>query len=157
MPLMSTHHESLGFLLNDATRHLRKRFEQLGSAYGLSAAQWRLLVTVKHGEGVPQARLAEILEVEPISVSRLADRMEEAGWIERRTDPADRRVRTIHGTAKSTKLFETLKSVAAEVYDEAFAGMSAAERKAVMSGLKTIIANLSASVAAHSEPESLAS
>lgn len=154
---MSTHHESLGFLLQDATRHLRKRFEQLGGAYGLSAAQWRLLVTVKHDEGVPQARLAEILEVEPISVSRLVDRMEEAGWIERRTDPTDRRVRTIHGTAKSTKLFETLKGVAAEVYDEAFAGTSAAERKAIMAGLKTIIANLSASVAAHSEPESLAS
>ena len=79
--------DRLGFLIHDAQRLLRKRFEMRGAGYGLSAAQWRLLVRVVKDEGVPQARLAEILEIEPISVSRLLDRMEAGGWI---TPPAGR-------------------------------------------------------------------
>ena len=93
--------DRLGFLIHDAARLLRKRFEAKGSAYGLSAAQWRLLVRLVKEEGVAQARLAELLEIEPISVSRLLDRMEEGGWIERRPDASDRRVRMIFPTDKS--------------------------------------------------------
>ena len=99
--------ERLGFLLHDAARLMRKRFEMRGSVYGLSAAQWRLLVRVVKDEGVAQARLAELLEIEPISVSRLIDRMEEGGWIERRQDQHDRRVRTIHPTARSREKYMT--------------------------------------------------
>ncbi len=62
---------------------------------GLSSAQWRLLIHVLKEERVTQARLAERLEIEPISVSRLIDRMEQAGWVMRETDPNDRRVRLI--------------------------------------------------------------
>ena len=77
--------DRLGFLIHDAQRLMRKRFETRGAAYGLSSAQWRLMVRLVKEEGVePQARLAELLEIEPISVSRLLDRMEEGGWIERR-------------------------------------------------------------------------
>ncbi len=86
--------DRLGFLLHDAGRLMRKRFEHHSGRYGLSSAQWRLLVRVFKEEGVAQARLAELLEIEPISVSRLIDRMQGAGWIERRTDMADRRVRS---------------------------------------------------------------
>ncbi len=78
--------DRLGFLIHDSARLLRKRFEAKGSAYGLSAAQWRSLVRLVKEEGVAQARLAELLEIEPISASRLLDRMEEGGWIERRQD-----------------------------------------------------------------------
>ena len=85
MALMTTDGiDRLGFLIHDSARLLRKRFEEKGRAYGLSAAQWRLLVRLVKEEGVAQARLAELLEIEPISVSRLLDRMEEGGWIERR-------------------------------------------------------------------------
>lgn len=90
---------TLGFLLHDAARLLRRRFEGRGAEHGLSAAQWRLMVhVVRHGCGVSQARLAEALEIEPISVSRLVDRMEQGGWVERSPDPQDRRVRLIHPT-----------------------------------------------------------
>ena len=72
MVLMTTDGiDRLGFLIHDSARLLRKRFETKGSAYGLSAAQWRLLVRLVKEEGVAQARLAELLEIEPISVSRL--------------------------------------------------------------------------------------
>jgi DNA-binding MarR family transcriptional regulator len=144
MRLMTTDGtDRLGFLLHDAARLMRKRFEARGSAYGLSAAQWRLLVRVVKDEGVAQARLAELLEIEPISVSRLIDRMEEGGWIERRQDAGDRRVRMIFPTTRSREVFAAIKSVAGDVYEEALKGLSPQERRATIHGLNTIIENLS--------------
>jgi len=143
MALMTTDGiDRLGFLIHDSARLLRKRFEAKGSAYGLSAAQWRLLVRLVKDEGVAQARLAELLEIEPISVSRLLDRMEEGGWIERRQDPADRRVRIIFPTDKSRETFAAIKAVAGEVYDLALAGLTEDEKRTLVKGLNTIIRNL---------------
>jgi DNA-binding MarR family transcriptional regulator len=135
--------ERLGFLIHDAARLMRKRFEVLGSSYGLSAAQWRLLVRVVKDEGVAQARLAELLEIEPISVSRLVDRMEEGGWVERRQDAADRRIRMIFPTDKSRDAFGAIKGVAGEVFEQALAGLAPEQRQTVLIGLKTIVHNLS--------------
>ena len=137
--------ETLGFLLHDATRLVRKRFEAEGRANGLSAAQWRALVRIAKEEGVTQTRLADLLEIEPISVSRLLDRMEEGGWIERRAHTGDRRVRLIFPTDKSRTTFAAIKSVAGEVYETALSGLTALERQALMNGLATVVANLSAS------------
>ena len=134
--------DKLGFLIHDSARLLRKRFETRGSAYGLSAAQWRLLVRLVKEEGVAQARLAELLEIEPISVSRLLDRMEESGWIERRQDAGDRRVRTIFPTGKSRDAFAAIKGAAGEVYDLALAGLTTEEKQILVKGLNTIITNL---------------
>ena len=135
--------ERLGFLLHDAARLMRKRFEMRGSVYGLSAAQWRLMVRLVKEEGQTQARLADLLEIEPISVSRLIDRMEEGGWIERRQDQHDRRVRTIHPTARSREIFLEVKSVAGDVYEEALAGLSPEIRRKTIEGLTRIVENLS--------------
>lgn len=135
--------DRLGFLIHDAARLLRKRFEKRGSQHGLSAAQWRLLVRVVKEEGIAQARLAEFLEIEPISVSRLIDRMEEAGWIERRADPRDRRIRTIFPTPRSRDAYGEIKSHAGEVYEEALASLPLEGRRALIAGLDLIISNLS--------------
>nr|WP_026060688.1 MarR family transcriptional regulator [Pseudaminobacter salicylatoxidans] len=135
--------DRLGFLIHDAARLMRRRFEALGSRHGLSSAQWRLLVRVVKSEGVTQARLAELLEVEPISVSRLLDRMEEGGWIERRQDLNDRRVRLIFPTDKSRQAFEAIKGVAGEVFEQALTGLSTAERQTLIRGLMTLVDNLS--------------
>lgn len=144
MRLMTTDGtDRLGFLIHDAARLMRKRFEQRASGYGLSAAQWRLLVRVVKDEGVAQARLAELLEIEPISVSRLIDRMEDGGWIERRQDQKDRRVRTIYPTSRSRDAFAAIKSVAGEVYEEALAGLSRDARRKTIEGLVVIVGNLS--------------
>lgn len=133
----------LGFLLHDASRLLRRRFEQNAVRFGLSSAQWRLLVRVFKEEGVAQARLAELLEVEPISVSRLIDRMEEGGWIERRPDASDRRLRTIYLTDKSRAIFSEMRGVADQVFEAALTGLSPAQRATTLSALKTIVCNLS--------------
>lgn len=135
--------DRLGFLLHDAARLMRKRFEARASSYGLSAAQWRLLVRLVKDEGVAQARLAELLEIEPISVSRLLDRMEEGGWVERRQDANDRRVRMVFPTVRSREAFAEVKSMAGEVYEEALAGLPADIRRATIAGLNAIVNNLS--------------
>ena len=85
---MENRTDSLGILLHEAARAVRKAFERRVSRHGLSSAQWRMLVAVtKCAEATTQARLADLLEIEPISVSRLVDRMEASGWVERRPDP----------------------------------------------------------------------
>lgn len=148
--------DRLGFLLHDATRLLRKRFEARGSRYGLSSAQWRLLVRLVKEEGVAQARLAELLEIEPISVSRLIDRMEQAGWVERRHDPADRRVRMVFPTGQAREAYGEVKSVAGEVYAEALAGLSDEEKRILIRGLDRITTNLADDEAAGPANEKLA-
>jgi MarR family transcriptional regulator for hemolysin len=86
---------SFGFLLHDIARLMRKIFDQRARSLGLSRAQWQLLVHLSRHEGINQSGLAEILEIENITLGRLVDRMEEAGWVERRADPGDRRARLL--------------------------------------------------------------
>jgi len=135
--------DRLGFLVHDVARLMRKRFEKRGTRHGLPAAQFRLLARVVKEEGITQARLAELLEIEPISVSRLIDRMEEGGWIERRPDALDRRVRTIFPTPKSREAYGEIKSHAGEVYEEALAGIDQETRRILIGALDAMIANLS--------------
>ena len=135
--------DRLGFLIHDAARVLRKRFEERAGSIGVSAAHWRMLVRVVKEEGITQARLAELLEIEPISVSRLLDRMEESGWIERRAAANDRRVRAIFPTAKALDAYHVVKGMAGDVYEEALAGVSPEERRDLIRALEAITLNLS--------------
>lgn len=140
--MVSSGIDRLGFLIHDVQRLMRKRFEARASGVGLSSAQWRLLVRVAKEEGVAQARLAELLEIEPISVSRLVDRMEESGWIERRADAADRRVRMIFPTPKAREAYAQIKSLAGEVYEESLTGVSADDRRVLIGALEAMAENL---------------
>src|SRR3546814_15306831 len=91
-------YRTLGFLLHDAARLLRKRFEQKARAHGsnLTRAQWSVLAHLSRQEGVNQTTLADTLDVEPITVARLVDKLEQLGLIERRADPGDRRARLLY-------------------------------------------------------------
>lgn len=83
---------TLGFLLHDVARLLGKRFEQRAKNLGLTRAQWQTLAYLANNEGIHQAGLAEMLEVEPITLVRILDKLAERGLIERRQHPTDRRV-----------------------------------------------------------------
>lgn len=144
--------DGFGLLLHDAARLLRKRFEERAVAHGLSSAQWRLLVRLVKEQGATQARLSELLEIEPISVSRLVDRMEKDGWVERQPDPADRRIRRVMPTERATAALGGIKAMAAGVYDEALAGLGHDERAALVAGLVRIIDNLSPLAAPRTTP-----
>lgn len=135
--------ESLSFLLHDAARLIRRRFQARSADLGLTPAQWRLLVAVLREERPTQARIAERLEIEPISVSRLVDRMAEAGWVRRTTDPADRRIRIVELTGMAQAARGTMVARLAGVVDEAFAGFTEAERRQTLALLTRLAANLS--------------
>lgn len=134
---------SLGRLLHDASRAVRKRFEQRAAEHGLSSAQWRLLLLVCREPGASQGRFADWLDIEPISVSRLIDRMVAGGWLARQDDPHDRRVKLVVPTAKAVATQADIKALADQVYHEALSGLTEDEARTLSKGLTTVIANLS--------------
>lgn len=135
---------SLGFLLHDVSRLLRKRFDRRARTIGLTRAQWSVLAHLSRNEGINQAALADILEIEPITLVHQLDKLEAAGWIERRLDAADRRVRRLFITATGRKFLEKMQVLGAATRAEALAGIPAAEHDALIDSLIKIKANLSA-------------
>src|SRR5262245_26297396 len=103
---------SFGFILHDIARLMRKRFDQRARALGLSRSQWQVLAHLSRHQGINQSGLAEILEIENITLGRLIDRMEEAGWVERRPDPNDRRARRLYMTEKVEPMMERMRALA---------------------------------------------
>ena len=87
---------ALGFLLHEVARLLRKRFEQNARVSGLTRSQWQVLTYLAQNEGINQKGLAELLEIEPITLGRILDKLETLGLIERRAHPADRRTWLLH-------------------------------------------------------------
>lgn len=135
--------DELGFLIHDTGRLLRKNFEQRGQSQGLSTAQWRLLARVVREQNPTQTRLAELLEIEPISVSRMVDRMELGGWVERHAHESDRRAKRVVATGKSLAAYSRIRTVAADVFEDALAGVEEDQRRILMSVLVAMIDNLS--------------
>lgn len=86
----------LMFLLHDVARLLRVDADKRARAHGMTRAQWGILIWLERQPGLSQKELAEILEVEPITVARLIDRLESRGMVERRPDPKDRRIWRLH-------------------------------------------------------------
>jgi DNA-binding MarR family transcriptional regulator len=84
------------FLLNDVARLLRISADKRARAHGMTRAQWGILIWLERQPGISQKELAELLEVEPITVARLVDRLEARGMVERRPDPRDRRIWRLH-------------------------------------------------------------
>lgn len=134
---------SFGFLLYDAARLLRRNFERRAKGSGLTRAQWSVLAHLCHQEGIRQAVLADILDVEPITVCRLIDKLEAAGWVERRHDPADRRVRTLYLTPQAHEVIDEMRAYGAATVDDALAGLPEAARETLIDLLIRVRANLS--------------
>src|ERR1700712_324152 len=142
---METHLDKrFGFLISDVGRLCSKRFDELAkSSLDLTRAQCRALAYLSHFGDVNQARLADLLEVAPISAGRLLDRMEEGGWIERYSNPDDRRERTVRMTAKAEGALGRARRVGDAVASEALAGLDADERAQLISLLRRVRLNLS--------------
>jgi DNA-binding MarR family transcriptional regulator len=84
------------FLLHDVARLMRVDADKRARAHGMTRAQWGILIWLEREPGLSQKELAEMLEVEPITVARLIDRLETRGMVERRPDPKDRRIWRLH-------------------------------------------------------------
>ena len=101
----------------------------------------------------PQSRFADLLEIEPISVSRLLDRMEAQGWVTRQADPNDRRVRLVLPAAKALQAYDHIKVIADDVYGQALSGMTEDDRRILMAGLTAIVTNLAAEATVEKAPQ----
>lgn len=139
--------DQLGTLFPDISRKLWGRFELRTAEHGLSAAQWRLLGHVLREGPSTQIALAALLGVEPISVSRLIDRMEQQGWVRREAHPKDRRARIVVATDRAHAVGPAVRTIAEELYDEALAGLDEDERRALHSALLKITENLQSAAA----------
>src|SRR3546814_2880075 len=109
-----------------------------------TGAQCRLLFTVSRNEGQNQGATAELLEVEPITLCRMIDRMEDAGMVERRPDPNDRRAWRLYLTDKSRPLIGQLRELGDQLMEQALQGVAADDRQRLGDILNTIRTNLSA-------------
>lgn len=137
--------ERFGFDLSETSRLLCRDFDRRAAAVGVTRAQWRVLVRLSVKDGVRQVELAEALDVEPITLCRMIDRLEEAGLLERRRDEGDRRAWNIHLTPKAGPLIGELRKIGDTLQRDALSGIDKAEIASTLDVLARIRANLSKS------------
>lgn len=130
------------FLLHDAARLMRKRFEQNARDLGLTRAQWQALAYLARNEGVSQCGLAEMLDIEPITLGRTIDRLEAQGLVERRPHERDRRVWLLFLREAAAPLLEAMAPISEATRLEALAGVGDADRQTLMRVLEMARANL---------------
>jgi len=123
---------TFGFLVTDVTRLMRKIFDRRAARFDLTRAQWRALKRVHHEQGLTQNELAEYLEMEPIAVGRVIDRLQNAGFIARRADPQDRRCWRLHLTAKADDVVDDMEQISAELFKQAQRGIAPADMKTML-------------------------
>jgi DNA-binding MarR family transcriptional regulator len=143
--------DHFGFLAGDVARLMRKRLDAVSRGSGVTGAQWRVLLHVLRSPGVNQGTLAERLEVEPITTCRMIDRLEQAGMIERRHDPADRRAWALHLTDAAAPLIDEMRVIGNGIIEDALHGLSLAEREQLSALLGRVRDNLAGAGSAPTE------
>jgi MarR family transcriptional regulator, transcriptional regulator for hemolysin len=133
---------SLGFLVNDVSRLLREEFNRRVRGHGLTRAQWLLLYHVARQPGASQSELAATLQVEKITVSRQAARLERAGWLRRDDHAQDNRAYRLHLTPRATRIIAQLATVSERLREDAMTGLSATRGAALIDDLLHIKSNL---------------
>ena len=131
-----------GFILNDVARMLRTYADYKASQFGITRAQWVVLVRLDRFEGLKQAELAEMLDLQPITLTRLLDRLAECGLIERRPDPNDRRAKLLYLTPKAKPLLEQLGELGTELMGTALAGVEREHVELMVGQLAIVKENL---------------
>lgn len=132
----------LGFLLKDVSRRYTRRFEERAQRLSLTLSQCKALIYLQGSEGVSQKRLAELTELDPMTLVRILDRMEADGWVERRFDPSDRRAYSLWLMPKARPVVEHVWQLIQETRAEMLQGLSAEERTLLVTLLERIHSNL---------------
>ena len=127
------------FLMHDIARRSRYRFDARARSRGITRAQWRVLIMLSRVDIAPtQSDLAEMLDVERITLCRMVDRLAEAGMVERRADPSDRRVWRIHLTERATPVVDELSAIANEMEEDMLERLSAEQRELLTNLLTSV-------------------
>lgn len=146
---------TVGFLIHDVSRMMRSWFDARAQHLGLTRAQWRVLMQLAAREGASQRELAEILEIDTVTLGRHIDRLERDEWLERRPDPNDRRVWRLHLTPAARPTMDEMEALAVELNEAVLTGLDEAERAVLRGALQRIKANVIAA-GAEADGEDLA-
>ncbi len=142
-----TPNREFAFTLNDVARLLRTYADHRASAFGITRAQWAVMARLDRQEGLKQSELAEILDLQPITLTRLLDRLGHSGLIERRPDPHDRRVKRLFLTPAARPLLERLGGLAEELMSTVLAGIDRPTVKLMLANLSLAKENLRQAIA----------
>ena len=133
---------TLGYLVLDVARLMSASFEARTRSIGVTRAQWSLIAALVRNEGCNQAQLAELMQITPISLGRLVDRMVKAGWVERRAEAGDRRSHRLFLTTKAHAIRPALRKLSDETQEEALAALGTHERRQLLESLAKVRATL---------------
>ncbi|MBR0875513.1 MarR family transcriptional regulator [Bradyrhizobium tropiciagri] len=130
------------FTLGELFRLIRVYADKEAARYGITRAQWAVLAKVERSEGMKQTELAELLEVQPITLTRLIDKLCDNGWIERRSDENDRRVNRLYLKKAARPLLGKLAGLRSELTATALEGISPADAHRLLTQLEQIKENV---------------
>jgi MarR family transcriptional regulator for hemolysin len=153
MPKLPAKRE-IAFQIMDVARMLRTYADQRARQFGISRAQWTVLMRIDRTEGLKQSELADILDLQPISLTRLLDRLAENGLIERRADPNDRRANRLYLLPAARPLLDQLADLGADMMDSVLDGLEAKTIERMLSDLGLIKDNLRAAIARNAQQQS---
>ena len=134
--------DTFPFEIAETAHAIRRAFDRRAAHLGVTRAQWRVLAWLARQPGLRQVELADHLDVEPITLCRIIDRLQEAGLVERRRDPEDRRAWRLHLTDTAGPLVDHLRGLAATMSSEAFAGLAPETIDTVRAALARVRDNL---------------
>lgn len=134
--------DELGYLIADTARLMRRAFDERVRDKGVTRPQWRVLGLLRRFGGSTQVTLAEMMDVEPITLGRMIDRLQDAGLVERRADPADRRAWRVHLTPKGEENFDALRPTATALFHDAVSGLSERQQAELEAMLDVMRCNL---------------
>jgi MarR family transcriptional regulator for hemolysin len=146
MPQQPTKRE-IAFTIMDVARMLRTYADQRARQFGISRAQWGVLVRLDRSEGLKQSELAEILDLQPISLTRLLDRLAESGLIERRADPNDRRANRLFLKPAARPLLEQLAELGTDMMATVLDGLDVNSNERLLRDLGLVKDNLRTAIA----------
>jgi MarR family transcriptional regulator, transcriptional regulator for hemolysin len=136
--------EQLAWDIGETAHALRRAFDRKAAALGITRSQWRVLAHLDHQPGQRQVELADRMDIEPITLCRIVDKLEEAKLVERRRDPSDRRAWQLYLCESSAPLVTRLHALARDFSAEVFGDIDPAELSAARDLLARVRANLSA-------------
>jgi DNA-binding MarR family transcriptional regulator len=128
----------IGVVISDVARLLRTEFDRRVRKLGITRSQWLVLTRLHRNPGASHSELADMLEVEKATVGRMVDRLEANGWVERRSEPDDRRVKRVYLTKEAERVHKRIWRVAEDTVDAALVDLAGPERKQLMTLLQRI-------------------
>ena len=143
--------QHIAFVISDVARLYRRRFDERTRSFGITGPQMRAVIAIMRFPGINQGALADRLDVEPITTCRMVDRLEQAGLVERRRDPQDRRAWQLFLTEAAEPIAENLQAIGQTVLNESLGGVAPGDREAIMTILGSIRDNLTSAGLANAE------